>query len=461
MARTVPGSGAVIEPIFDEIFGVRAVKVVNGGSLYTSDDPPRLTIQGCGTPDAEALLYPIIDDDSGQIIHVRVLNRGRGYDPLRLQIVPQDETPNVVTSFDVNRIWQTHPNSPTAGVFTLNSDNKKTDRLTITSDNHPRPTPIAAERVPGGGPLVDRNFNQTFIYRGGKDVPNPAAREEQTNKVTGVLANGGLLHTPEWGSISNAPVGFSIDTVKYDYIKNTDTYDTITDSNIQYYQSSKTIDQFALTNGVFGWGDIQQFVWKIKVEFDNIMLTVNQVDETLGNVEVGRVVDEIGGNAQGTIAKVVRDNTNQVTRIYLRETSGDFAENDKFLGSTGFSFTVNAVPYNFVNGIFYIDFGADAAEFGAFVPGQYYLSPEDIKVQRNYLIKWNQSDATNSTGEHHTDGHPMQFSTTQDGLLNGGSLYYNSTGASAAPSTDYENELQPLFIMNEDETNRIYYYCIY
>ena len=459
MARTVPGSGAVIEPIFDEIFGVRAVKVVNGGSLYTSDDPPRLTIQGCGTPDAEALLYPIIDDDSGQIIHVRVLNRGRGYDPLRLQIVPQDETPNVVTSFDVNRIWQTHPNSPTAGVFTLNSDNKKTDRLTITSDNHPRPTPIAAERVPGGGPLVDRNFNQTFIYRGGKDVPNPAAREEQTNKVTGVLANGGLLHTPEWGSISNAPVGFSIDTVKYDYIKNTDTYDTITDSNIQYYQSSKTIDQFALTNGVFGWGDIQQFVWKIKVEFDNIMLTVNQVDETLGNVEVGRVVDEIGGNAQGTIAKVVRDNTNQVTRIYLRETSGDFAENDKFLGSTGFSFTVNAVPYNFVNGIFYIDFGADAAEFGAFVPGQYYFAPENIKVQRNYLIIWDQSDATNSPGSHHTDGHPMQFSTTRDGLLNGGALYYNSTGSSAAPAVDYETELQPIFLMNADETNKIYYYC--
>ena len=53
----------------------------------------------------------------------------------------------------------------------------------------------------------------------------------------------------------------------------------------------------------------------------------------------------------------------------------------------------------------------------------------------------------------------MQFSTTRDGLLNGGALYYNSTGASAAPSTDYENELQPLFIMNEDETNKIFYYC--
>ena len=225
MARTVPGSGAVIEPIFDEIFGVRAVQVTNGGSNYSSDDPPRLTIQGCGTPDVEALLYPIIDNDSGQIIHVRVLERGRGYDPLRLQIVPQDETPNVVASFDVNKIWQTHPNSPTTATFDLTSDNKKTDRLTIVADNHPKPTPLETERIPGGGPLVDRTFNQKFIYRGGKDVPNPGAREEQTNKVTGVLANGGLLHTPEWGAISNAPVGFSIDTVKYDYIKNTSAYD--------------------------------------------------------------------------------------------------------------------------------------------------------------------------------------------------------------------------------------------
>ena len=72
-----------------------------------------MTVDGCGTPDVEALLYPIIDEDSGKIIHVRVLERGRGYDPLRLQITPQQETPNVIKSFDINRIWQTHPNSPT------------------------------------------------------------------------------------------------------------------------------------------------------------------------------------------------------------------------------------------------------------------------------------------------------------------------------------------------------------
>ncbi|MEK9698897.1 MAG: hypothetical protein VW270_24185, partial [Candidatus Poseidoniales archaeon] len=88
MARTVPGTGAVIEPIFDDVFGVRAVRVVNGGQQYDPADPPRLTITGCGTPEQEALLYPIIDSESGRIIHVRVLERGRGYDPLRLAITP-------------------------------------------------------------------------------------------------------------------------------------------------------------------------------------------------------------------------------------------------------------------------------------------------------------------------------------------------------------------------------------
>ena len=130
MTRTVPGTGASIEPIFDEVFGVRAVKVLNGGSNYDPADPPRLTITGCGTPDVAALLYPIIDADSGRITHVRVLNRGRGYDPLRLQIIPEQETPNVVNSFNINRIWQTHPNSPTSGAFT-----GTTDRLRIQSDN--------------------------------------------------------------------------------------------------------------------------------------------------------------------------------------------------------------------------------------------------------------------------------------------------------------------------------------
>ena len=454
MAREVPGSGAVIKPIFDEVFGVRAVELINGGSGYDPADPPRLTIDGCGTPDQEALLYPIIDADSGKIIHVRVLERGRGYDPLRLQIVPTSETPGVLDSFDINRIWQTHPNSLTRGTFqTSGTPPVKNDRLRIESDNHPKPTWTQAEAVPGGGPLVDRSFDQVFIYRGGKDVPNPGTREFQNNKSLGILANGGLLHTPEWGTTGNAPTNFSIDTVKYDYVKDTNADDAIVDGNVQYYQTKNVINEFDNTNGVFQWGRIQQFIWNIKVEFDNILLPVNNIDETLAAVEVGRVVTEVGGTSRGEIAKIVRNSSNQIVRVYLRAVQGTFESTDLLLGSTGFSFRVSDDPTSFPNGIFYIDFGDEAHEFGPFTPGQYYFAPEGIKVQRNYLIKWNQSDSSNTAH----GGHPMQFSTTADGTLSGGSLYY--TSPSGAPSTDYENEYQPLFLMNADETNRIYYYC--
>ena len=448
MTRTVPGTGASIKPIFDENFGVRAIRVLDGGSGYDLANPPRLTISGCGTPDQEALLYPIIDEDSGQIIHVRVLERGRGYDPLRLQFFPEQETPNVINSFDVNRIWQDHPNSLISGTFSAD-----TDRLRIQSDNHPKPTYIQEEAAPGGGPLIDRSFDQTFIYRGGKDVPHPTVRTEQDNKVLGIFANGGLLHTPEWGSTGNAPTNFAIDSVKYDYVKSNSVYDTVTEGNVRYYHSNKTLDEFKLGNGVFEWGKIKQFTWNVKVETGNVSLDVTNVDETLGTVAVGRTIDEIGGNASGEISKVVRDGSNVVTRIYLRQLTGSsFSKNDLCLGSTGFSFKISEDPYTF-NG-YYIDFGADAAKFGTFTPGTFYFAPENITVKQNYLIKFNQSDSTNNT-------HPIRFSTTADGTHNDtpGTLYYTSTGASSDPAADYENEYAPIFIMNADETNRIYYYC--
>ena len=447
MARTVPGSGAVIEPIFDEIFGVRAIKVLDGGTGYDISNPPRLTVSGCGTPDEECLLYPIIDTNSGRITHVRVLERGRGYDPLRLQFFPEQETPNVVDSFDINRVWQTHPNSPTIGSFSTT-----TDRLRIQSDNHPKPTYIQEEAAPSGGPLVDRTFDQTFIYRGGKDVPDPGTRVEQSDKVIGILANGGLLHTPEWGTEGGAPVNFAIDSVKYDYIKTNSVYDTVTEGNARYYQSSKLINEFALTNGVFQWGKFKHFTWTTKVEA-NVVLNIINSDETLGTVEVGRTIDEIGGSANGEITKVVRDGNNVVTRIYLRNLNGDdFLESDLCLGSTGFTFTIANDPITF--NAFYIEFGPDAAKFGPFSPGTYYFAPENITVKRNYIINFDQSDSTNNT-------HPIRFSPTPDGTHNDtpGTLYYTSSGASGAPAADYENEYAPIFMMNEDETNRIYYYC--
>jgi len=467
MARTVPGSGAIIKPLFDDFFGVRAVKVLDGGSGYDPLDPPRLTITGCGTPTSEALLYPIIDGDSGKIVHVRVLARGRGYDPLRLQVTPLQETPNIISSFDINRIWQSTSNSQTQAVFVVTGGDV-TDRLRITSDNDPKPSNhIPGERDPGGiATINDRNFVNTIVYRGGKNVPFPATEGNpfQQNKNVAILANGGLLHTPDWGQIGSIPVGLNVDHVKYPHLKNTNVnYDTIISNNIYHYQTSKLINEFSYTNGVFEWGKVQPFVWKIKVEFDNILIPVTGIDETLSPVSVGRIVEVAGKTIRGSIAKIVRDNTNSITKVYLRAIggTGEFEPGDLCLGDTGFTFKVSGSQIDFPSGIFYIDFGDDAEEFGNFAPNTWYFSPENIRVQRNYQIIWDQSDPSNASTNVHLNGHPMQFSTTQDGLLNGGTLYYNSTGVTQAPVVDYENEFQPTFIMSPDENNRIYYYCKY
>ena len=86
MTRTVPGSGAEIFPIFNSIFGVRDVYVVNSGSGYSAADPPRLRIGNCGTPIRDAVLRAVIEGDSGEITAVEVIDPGEGYDPLRLKI---------------------------------------------------------------------------------------------------------------------------------------------------------------------------------------------------------------------------------------------------------------------------------------------------------------------------------------------------------------------------------------
>ena len=52
------------------------------------------------------------------------------------------------------------------------------------------------------------------------------------------------------------------------------------------------------------------------------------------------------------------------------------------------------------------------------------------------------------------------ISTTQDGPLNAnpGTLYYNSTGSSAAPAAVMRISIR-YYSMNADETSRIYYHC--
>ena len=93
MPRIVPGSGAVIEPVFNSVYGVKDVIVVNGGSGYDPNNPPRLTIANCGTPIRDAVLRANIFDN-GEIGSVDVIDPGEGYDPLRLVVESPD--PDVV-----------------------------------------------------------------------------------------------------------------------------------------------------------------------------------------------------------------------------------------------------------------------------------------------------------------------------------------------------------------------------
>ena len=87
---------------------------------------------------------------------------------------------------------------------------------------------------------------------------------------------------------------------------------------------------------------------------------VENVDQTLGVVEVGRTVDEIGGNGRGEIAKIVKNNLGVITHVYLRDLKNTFSQDDVLLGSTGFSFRIAQPVTTFPNGIFYIDFGVSS-----------------------------------------------------------------------------------------------------
>ena len=53
------------------------------------------------------------------------------------------------------------------------------------------------------------------------------------------------MHTPDWGGDGNALTNFALDAVKYDYIKNANTYGAVTDSNTYYYQTNALTDEFS------------------------------------------------------------------------------------------------------------------------------------------------------------------------------------------------------------------------
>jgi hypothetical protein len=82
--RTVPGSGAILQPKFEtEFYAVSKIVVVNGGSGYASTNPPKITIQNTATPVIEGVFYPIISN--GSIQSVKIINGGSGYYPIETE----------------------------------------------------------------------------------------------------------------------------------------------------------------------------------------------------------------------------------------------------------------------------------------------------------------------------------------------------------------------------------------
>jgi hypothetical protein len=82
--RTVPGSGAILFPIFDgDKYSVSKIEVIDGGAGYASTDPPKIEIENTTTPTIEGVFYPIIDHPSnGSIVSVLIVNPGEGYFPV-------------------------------------------------------------------------------------------------------------------------------------------------------------------------------------------------------------------------------------------------------------------------------------------------------------------------------------------------------------------------------------------
>ena len=201
MTRTVPGSGAAIEPVFNSVFGVRDVIVTNPGSGYDANDPPRLVIGNCGTPIRDAVLRANIGVN-GDLLSVDVVDPGEGYDPLRLEVTSPDSG---VVEADANLVLK---DDGTGGIQTV--------QVTQPGDGY---FSAAAEIKGGGGSGAElvpvtggvtglaiegkgRNYDlgdiTLVISGGGGDGASGVAEVNQFGSVTGInISNPGeFFETP-------------------------------------------------------------------------------------------------------------------------------------------------------------------------------------------------------------------------------------------------------------------------
>lgn len=248
-----PGSGAILKPIFDKTFGVKEVVVVDGGENYSSNNPPILTIQNCGTPSEEAILYPIINDNSGKIIHVRVLESGKGYNPLRIIITPEQDTDDLDTSVNVPSLPVSNSYSLTSFSFTATPP-----LLKIRTNNLPDPAPIG-NYPPGLPPIpnvLSQNYQHTIYYRGGKSVKS-ANYEEVIPGQIAIMNNGIPVISPiAEGNFGNAPTGFHLDLAKFDAYPQDQFSGNVNPSNGLYtYTDARLLAAWRLDDSVAELGE--------------------------------------------------------------------------------------------------------------------------------------------------------------------------------------------------------------
>ena len=201
MARTVPGSGATIEPVFNSVFGVRDVIVTNPGSGYSQSDPPRLVIGNCGTPIRDAVLRANIGLN-GDLLSVDVVDPGEGYDPLRLEVTSPDSG---VVEADANLVLKTdgtggiqtvQVTQPGDGYFTAEAEIKGgggsgAELVPITGG-------VTGLAIEGKGRNYDLNDITLVISGGGGDGATGVAEVNQFGSVTGInISNPGeFFETP-------------------------------------------------------------------------------------------------------------------------------------------------------------------------------------------------------------------------------------------------------------------------
>ncbi len=201
MARTVPGSGATIEPVFNSVFGVRDVIVTNPGSGYSPSDPPRLVIGNCGTPIRDAVLRANIGVN-GDLLSVDVVDPGEGYDPLRLEVTSPDSG---VVEADANLVLKTdgtggiqtvQVTQPGDGYFTADAEIKGgggsgAELVPITGG-------VTGLAIEGKGRNYDLNDITLVISGGGGDGATGVAEVNQFGSVTGInISNPGeFFETP-------------------------------------------------------------------------------------------------------------------------------------------------------------------------------------------------------------------------------------------------------------------------